>query len=106
AGRPGAGPGPRNRGRCGSARAGTAPAPGRPGARHRRDSGGAARPGWSSSDPRTRSSRLVLSLGAGATRLAPGLVSSHYRPMRTEPQAGDYRPDPAILPLAPWLADV
>lgn len=25
--------------------------------------------------------------------------------MRREPQAGDYRPDPRILPLAPWLAD-
>lgn len=25
--------------------------------------------------------------------------------MRSEPQAGDYRPDPRILPLAPWLAD-
>lgn len=25
--------------------------------------------------------------------------------MRSEPQAGDYRPDPQILPLAPWLAD-
>jgi len=26
--------------------------------------------------------------------------------MRSEPQAARYRPDPAILPLAPWLADV
>jgi uncharacterized protein YdiU (UPF0061 family) len=25
--------------------------------------------------------------------------------MRAEPQAGDYRPDPQILSLAPWLAD-
>lgn len=25
--------------------------------------------------------------------------------MRSEPQAGAYRPDPRILPLAPWLAD-
>ena len=25
--------------------------------------------------------------------------------MRAEPQASDYRPDPQILPLAPWLAD-
>jgi len=25
--------------------------------------------------------------------------------MRSEPQAGDYRPAPEILPLAPWLAD-
>ena len=25
--------------------------------------------------------------------------------MRTEPQAAPYRPDPAILPLAPWLGD-
>jgi len=25
--------------------------------------------------------------------------------MRSEPQAGDYRPDPQIIPLAPWLAD-
>lgn len=26
--------------------------------------------------------------------------------MRAEPQVADYRPDPAILPLAPWLADL
>ena len=28
-----------------------------------------------------------------------------YRPMRAEPQVSPYRPDPAILPLAGWLAD-
>ena len=29
----------------------------------------------------------------------------HYRAMRFDPQPASYRPDPAILPLLPWLAD-
>ena len=32
-------------------------------------------------------------------------ADAHYRPMREEPQASPYRPDPAIVALANWLAD-
>lgn len=38
-------------------------------------------------------------------RLASNCAWPHYRAMRTEPQAAPYRPDPAIIPLAPWLGD-
>jgi len=41
----------------------------------------------------------------GWRRLARRRFSPHYRLMSAEPQAGPYRPDPRILPLAPWLAD-
>ncbi len=29
----------------------------------------------------------------------------HYRPMNSEPQAADYRPDPRIASIASWIAD-
>ena len=39
------------------------------------------------------------------TRLASTGGRAHYRPMRSEPQAADYRPDTPILELADWLGD-
>jgi len=38
-------------------------------------------------------------------RLAWQAARPHYRLMRAEPQASDYRPDPRILQLANWIAD-
>lgn len=40
-----------------------------------------------------------------AARLVRMRVGGHYCPMRAEPQATPYNPDPAILDLAPWLGD-
>lgn len=40
-----------------------------------------------------------------AARLVRMKVRGHYCPMRAEPQAAPYIPAPAILDLAPWLAD-
>jgi len=55
----------------------------------------------------------MIPLGStGVSALAPPLARPHYRPMRGEPQpvpnavsAAPYRPDTALLALAPWLGD-
>jgi uncharacterized protein YdiU (UPF0061 family) len=48
--------------------------------------------------------RLIL-VSSCANRLCRGPSSGPYRAMTLPPQDALYRPDPAILALAPWLAD-